>query len=258
MCVFAIFFIYICTGLDMYLAAEKQYCYYVYIRQLDEEFSILLQSVYTFALEAADASFLRFRNEAKRVIRHTRHVTGCKVQISFDRVPFLEEIENKYALWENNLEYRPLREVIVKCQDEGLVQQLLRYESLLQEKGESIIYDCKRLKEVNNGLYLKLKARHETTLATLMRVQEFLVNDVGLDDATFTGFGDGCIELYFRLSPVTAGIANGFRRLFASRITLIRLGISRVELSGHWVLDTASGRVTYLKVGIGLLNFLLQ
>ena len=97
-------------------------------------------------------------------------------------------------------------------------------------------------------MYIKLKAKHETTLATLMRMQEFLVKDVGLDDAIFTGFREGCIELYFKLSPETASTSMGCLRSSASRSKLLRLGVSKVELSDHWMIDTASGRVSYLKV----------
>ena len=239
--------------LDGALMDEKDCFYYVDIEELDDEFyGDLLRSLDMFVLQSSEASFQCFRREAERVIRHSRHVTGSKARPSAVRHEFLEEIQDKYALWESSLEYRPLREVIMRCGDEGLMKQLQQYENYLRAKGETIIFNCKKQKQLNSGLYLKLKAKHETTLATLMRVQEFLVNDVGLDDALFTGFREGCIELYFRLSPETASFSMDPLLSNTCRSKLIRLGVSRVELSGHWVIDTASGRVTYMKVCITL------
>ena len=234
---------------------EKECIYYVEIEKLDDKFYRgLLKSMDRFVLESTDASFQCFRREAERAIRHNRHVTGSKVRLSHIRTDFLNEIQYKYALWDSHLEYRLLREVIIGCEDEGLMKQLQEYEDLLRAKGETIIYHCKKQKQLNNDLYMKLKAKHETTLATLMRMQDFLVNEVGLDDAIFTGFREGCIELYFKLSPETASISMGPLRSSASRLKLLSLGVSKVELSGHWVIDTNSGRVTHLKVSVGSLQ----
>lgn len=230
---------------------EKDCFYYVDIEELDDAFYGLLRMIDAFVLESTDACFQRFRREADRVIRHNRHVTSPKVQLSRDRTEFLYEIEHKYALWVSNLEYRSLREVIVKCEDEGLMKQLQQYEDLLRAKGETIIYHCKKQKQQNSGLYMKLKANHETTLATLMRMQKFLVKEVGLDDAIFTGFREGCIELHFQLSQEKESISMDYLLSNGSRSKLLKLGVSKVELSGHWVIDTASGMVTYLKVRSG-------
>ena len=231
---------------------EKECLYYVDIEELDDAFyGVLLRSIDKFVLESTDSSFQCFRREVERVIRHRGHVTHSKVRLSRVRTEFLDEIQDKYALWDNNLEYRPLREVIMRCEDEGLMKQLQQYEDLLRAKSRTIIYNCKKQKQMSSGLYMKLKAKHETTLATLMRVQKFLVKEVGLDDAIFTGFREGCIELYFKLSPEKASISMGPLLSDVSRSKLLRLGVSRVELSGHWVIDTASGRVTYSKVRIG-------
>ena len=157
-------------------------------------------------------------------------------------------------MWESNLEYRPLRQAILGCEDEDLMKHLQQYENLLRAKGETIIYHCKKEQQRNIDLYLKLKAKQETTLGTLVRMQEFLVKDVGLDDAIFIGFCEGCIELYCRQSPETASIAMVRLHSDMSRLILLRLGVSMVELSGHWAIDTARGRVTYLKVSLGLMN----
>ena len=230
---------------------EKECLYYVDIEELDDAFyGVLLRSIDKFVLESTDASFQCFRREAERVIRHRGHVTNSKVRLSRVRTEFLDEIQDKYALWDSNLEYRSLREVIMRCEDEGLMKQLQQYEDLLRKKSKTIIYNCKKQKQMSSGLYMKLKAKHETTLATLMRVQDFLVKEVGLDDAIFTGFREGCIELYFKLSPETASISMGPLLSGISQSKLLLLGVSNVELSGHWVIDTASGRVTYLKVRI--------
>ena len=230
---------------------EKDCLYYVDIEELDNAFyGGLLNSIDTFVLETTDSSFQHFRREAERVIRHSQHVTSSKVRLSRVRKEFLDEIQDRYTLWDSNLEYRLLREVIIGCEDEGLMKQLQEYEDLLRAKGETIIYHCKKQKQLNNDLYMKLKAKHETTLATLMRMQDFLVNEVGLDDALFTGFREGCIELYFKLSPETASVSMDPLRSSASRLTLLSLGVSKVELSGHWVIDTNSGRVTHLKVSM--------
>ena len=229
--------------------AEKSCSYYIDIVEVDDAFyGDLLKSIDAFVLESSNAQFLSFRREAERVIRHSQHVTGSKVRLSHDRMDFLRDIQ---VLWANSLEYRSLREVIMRCEDEGLMKQLQEYEDLLRAKGETIIYHCKKQKQMNTGLYMKLKAKHETTLATLMRMQDFLVNEVGLDDAIFTGFREGCIELYFKLSPETASVSMDPLRSSASRLTLLSLGVSKVELSGHWVIDTNSGGVTYLKVSMG-------
>ena len=227
---------------------EKSCSYYIDIVEVDDAFyGDLLKSIDAFVLESSNAQFLSFRREAERVIRHSQHVTGSKVRLSHDRMDFLRDIQ---VLWANSLEYRSLREVIMRCEDEGLMKQLQEYEDLLRAKGETIIYHCKKQKQMNTGLYMKLKAKHETTLATLMRMQDFLVNEVGLDDALFTGFREGCIELYFKLSPETASVSMDPLRSSASRLTLLSLGVSKVELSGHWVIDTNSGRVTHLKVSM--------
>ena len=232
---------------DKVLMAEKECFYYVDIEDLHDEFyEGLLKAIDDFVRESADASFQCFRREAERVLRRNRHVTASKVRLSYDRHEFLREIAN--VLWHNSLEYRPLREAIMACEDEGLMKKLQQYESLLREKGETIIYHCKKEQQRNLDLYIKLKAKHETALATLMRMQEFLVNDVGLDDAIFTGFREGCIELYFKVSPETATVSMGSLCSDASRSKLLRLGVSKVELSDHWVIDTASGEVSYLKV----------
>ena len=97
----------------------------------------------------------------------------------------------------------------MRCEDEGLMKQLHQYENQLRAKGETIIYQCKKQQQRIIDLYIKLKAKHEATLATLMRMQDFLVNEVGLDDAIFTGFHEGCIELYFKLSLETASSSMG-------------------------------------------------
>ena len=235
--------------IDEELIDERDCFYYVDIMDLDDRFYRgLLKSIDVFVLESSVVSFQRFRREAQRVFLQSRHLTSYKVRFSRDRLEFLDEIQGKYALWDSNLEYRPLREVIMGCEDEGLMKELLEYENLLRAKGETILYHCKKQKEMDSGLYLKLKAKHKTTLATLIRMQEFLVKDVGLDDAIFTGFREGCIELYFRLSPETASISIYRLLSSASLSKLIRLGVSKVELSGNWVIDTATGRVTYFKV----------
>ena len=240
-----------CTEADRDLMDEKDCLYYVDIVELDDAFyGGLLKSIDTFVLKTTDSSFQHFRREAERVIRHSQHVTSSKVRLSRVREEFLDEIQDRYTLWDNNLEYGPLREVIMRCEDEGLMKALQQYENQLRAKGETIIYHCKKQQRRNIDLYIKLKAKHETTLATLMRMQDFLVNEVGLDDAIFTGFREGCIELYFKLSPETASSSMGPLCSNASRSKLLWLGVSKVELSGHWVIDTASGRVTYLKVRI--------
>ena len=227
---------------------EKGCFYYVDIEVLDNAFYGVLRSVDTFVHEAKDTAFQRFRREAERVIRHRRHVTSPRVRLSRDRAEFLDEIQYKYALWHSNLEYRSLREVIMSCEDEGLIEQLQQYEDLLRGKGETIIYHCKKEKQKNDGLYMKLKAKHETTLATLVRMQDFLVKEVGLDDAIFTGFREGCIELYFQLFPKRENIPVDYLLSNACLSKFRQWEVSKVELSGHWVIDTASGKITYLKV----------
>ena len=237
------------ADIDGELMDEKDCFYYVDIEELNDRFYRgLLNSIDAFVLESSEVSFQRFRREAQRVVLQSRHVTGCKVRFSRDRSEFLDEIQDKYALWYSNLEYRPLREVIIGCEDEGLMKELLEYENLLRARGETILYNFKKEQQRNDGLCLKLKAKHETTLSTLVRMQEFLVKDVGLDDAIFTGFREGCIEVFFKLSSETSNISMDHLLSSASLSKLLRLGVSRVELSGHWVIDTASGRVTYLKV----------
>ena len=247
-------FIHLCTVLnDRDLMDEKDCFYYVDIQELHDEFyGVLLKAIDDFVRESTDASFQHFRREAERVIRRNRHVTASKARLSYVRDQFLDEIHD--TLWDNCLEYRPLREVIMRCEDEVLMKQVQQYENLLRAKGETIICQCRNQKQMNSGLYIKLKAKHETTLATLMRMQDFLVNEVGLDDAIFTGFREGCIELYFKLSLETASISMGPLRSSASRLKLLSLGVSKVELSGHWVIDTNSGRVTHLKVSMGSLQ----
>ena len=237
-----------CTVTNELLMAEKGCFYYVDIQDLDDEFyGCLLKAIDDFVMESADASFQCFRREAESVLRRNRHVTASRVRLSYDRHEFLHEITN--VLWHNSLEYRPLREAIMACEDEGLMKKLQQYESLLRGRGETIIYHCKKEQQRNPDLCIKLKANHETALATLMRMQEFLVNDVGLDDAIFTGFREGCIKLYFKVSPETASISMGRLRSSAARSKIRKLGVSKVELSDHWVIDTASGEVSYLKVG---------
>ena len=233
---------------DADLEMEKDRLYYPYIEELDNVFYRFLKSLDTFVLKADGTSFQHFRRDAERVIRHRRHVTSPKVRLSHDRTAFLDEIQHKYPLWDSNLEYRSLREVIMSCEDEGLIEQLQQYEDLLRSKGETIIYHCKKEKQMNNGLYMKLKAKHETTLATLVRMQDFLVKDVGLDDAIFTGFREGCIELYFQLSPERENIPVDYLLSNACQSKFRQWEVSKVELSGHWVIDTASGKIIYLKV----------
>lgn len=234
---------------------ERSCLHYPHIEKLDDEFCKgLLRSIDTFVLESTNASFQRFRRETERVIRRRRHVTGCKIRLSLDRTEFLDEIQHTYSLWDSNLEYRPLREVIVECEDEGLMKQLQRYENQLRAKGDTILVNCKKERERNLDLYVMLKANHSTTLGTLLKMQKFLVEDVGLDDAIFVGIREGCIELYFQLSPDTASISMVPLRSAVSRSNLLRLGVSTVELSGHWMIDTASGRVTYLKVSQEMSN----
>ena len=238
---------------DLDLMDEENCFYYVDVKELHDEFyEVLLKSIDTFVLESTDASFQCFRREAERVVRRNRHVQASKARFSHVRIEFLDEIQD--TLWDSYLEYRLLREVIIQCEDEGLMKQLQQYEDLLRAKGETIIYHCKKERQRNIDLCIKLKAKHETTLGTLMRMQDFLVNEVGLDDAIFTGFREGCIELYFKLSLETASISMDPLRSIASRLKLLSLGVSKVELSGLWVIDTANGSVTYLKVSIGVLH----
>ena len=103
---------------DKDLMNEENCFYYVDVKELDDEFyKVLLKSIDTFVLESTDESFQRFRREAERVVRHNRHVQASKVRLSRVRMEFLDEIQD--TLWDSSLEYRSLREVIMRCEDEG-------------------------------------------------------------------------------------------------------------------------------------------
>lgn len=197
----------------------------------------------SFVIEATDVKFQRLIRICEKVIRRNEHPIACKVCLPTERLQFLHDLQHKYSLWKDALEYRLVREVIMELHDESLTLRLEQYEALLREKGNTILIQCQREFRRCPDLCLKLKADHNTALSTLRRLKSFLVNDVGLKDTSFAGFKEGCIELFFQISSESASTALEPLCSHAFRSKLLSMGVRRVTLSGHWVINTHTGHV---------------
>ena len=202
----------------------------------------------SFVVKSTNVEFQRLMRICEKVIRRKEHPIACKVRLPTERLQFLHELQHEYGLWKDALEYQLLREVIMEFHNEGLTLRLEQYEVLLREKGSTILMQCRREFRECPDLCLKLKADHNTALSTLRRLKTFLVNDVGLKDASFAGFREGCIELFFRISSESASTALEPLRSHAFQSKLLSMGVNRVTLSGHWVINTNTGHVDFLQV----------
>lgn len=210
----------------------------------------VLQSIDTFLMGCTDTEFQRFRRVCEQVIRLRNHVIAYQAPLPNQRQQFLDDVQHRHGLWKDALEYQPLRDVILEFGNKSLRQSLEEYEDLLRVKGNTALLDCQRESKKCPETYLKLKAKHNTTLATLLRLKTFLVEDVGLDDASFAGFREGCVELFFEMSPESASSARDQLQLQEFRSKLLSLGVKRVKFEGLWVIttDMCSGNVTYIQV----------
>ena len=228
---------------------EKNMLYYPLIEPLHDVFyERVIIPFESFVLESTDVEFQRFMRICEKVIRRREHPIACKVRLPTQRLQFLHDLQHKYGLWKDALEYQLLREVIREFRDEGLTLKLKQYEVLLREKGNTILMQCQREFRKCPDLCLKLKADHNTALSTLRRLKSFLVNDVGLKDASFAGFREGCIELFFQISSESASTALEPLSSHAFRSKLHSMGVRRVTLSGHWVINPDTGHVVFLQV----------
>jgi len=223
--------------------------YYPLIEPLHEAFyEGVIIPFESFVIESTDVEFQRLMRRCEKVIRRKEHLIACKVHLRTQRQQFLHDLQHKYGLWKDALEYQLLREVIMELRDESLTGRLEQYEDLLREKGNTILIQCQHEFRKCPDLCLKLKADHNTALGTLCRLKSFLVNDVGLKDTSFAGFREGCIELFFCISSESAGTALDPLCSHAFRSKLLSMGVRRVTLSGHWVIDTNTGHVVFLQV----------
>ena len=228
---------------------EKGLLYYPLIKSLHKAFyKTLIIPFVEFVMDCADVDFQRLRCVCEQVIREEEHPIACKIHLPTQRSEFLHDLQHKYGLWKNTLDYQLLREVIMEFQDESLTLRLEQYEVLLREKGNTILMECQREIRRCPDLCLELKAEHNTALSTLRRLKSFLVHDVGLKDASFAGFREGCIELFFQMSSESASTALDPLCSHAFRSKLLSLGVRRVTLSGHWVIKTDTGHVVFLQV----------
>ena len=228
---------------------EKGLLYYPLIKSLHKAFyKRLIIPFDEFVMDCTDVDFQRLRRVCEQVIRGEEHPIACKIHLPTQRKQFLDDLQHTYGLWKDALEYRLLREVIMEFQDEDMTLRLKQYEVLLRENGNTILMECQREIRRCPDLCLELKAEHNTALSTLRRLKSFLVNDVGLKDASFAGFREGCIELFFRISSESASTALEPLRSHAFQSKLLSMGVNRVTLSGHWVIDTDTGRVVFLQV----------
>ena len=202
----------------------------------------------SFVIESTDVEFQQLMRRCEKVIRRKEHPIACKVCLPTQRQQFLHDLQHRYGLWKDALEYQLLREVIRELHNESLTLKLEKYEVLLREKGNTILMHCEHEFRNCPDLYLKLKADHNTALGTLCRLKSFLVNNVGLEDTSFAGFREGCIELFFQISTESASTALEPLCSHAFQSKLLSLGVRRVTLSGHWVINTETGHVVFLQV----------
>ena len=241
--------LYIFSSLESHAMKEKGMLYYPLIKSLHDAFyKEVILPFESFVMKSTDADFRYLRRVCEQVIRREEHPIACKVHLPTQRGQFLEDLEWKHGLWKDALEYQLLREVIMVFHDEGLTLRLKRYEALLHKEGNTILMQCQREFRGCPDLCLVLKADHNTALATLRRLKSFLVNDVGLADASFAGFKEGCIELFFRISSESASTALDPLCSHAFRAKLLSMGVRRVTLRHHWVIDTDTGHVVFLQV----------
>ena len=223
--------------------------YYPFIEPLHDAFyEGVIIPFELFVMEASDVEFQRLMRRCEKVIRRKEHPIACKVCLPTQRQQFLHDLQHRYGLWNDALEYQLLREVITEFHDEGLTLRLEQYEVLLREEGNTILMQCRREFRKRPDLCLELKANHNTALSTLHRLKSFLVNDVGLKDTSFAGFREGCIELFFQIISESASTALEPLCSHAFRSKLLSMGVNRVTLSGHWVIDTDTGHVVFLQV----------
>ena len=228
---------------------EKNLLYYPSIELLHDAFyEGVIIPFESFVLESTDVEYQRLMRRCEKVIRRKEHLIACEVHLPIQRQQFLRDLQHRYGLWKDALEYQLLREVITELHNESLILRLKQYEVLLHEKGNTILMQCQREFRKCPDLCLKLKAGHKTALSTLCRLKSFLVNDVGLDDTSFAGFREGCIELFFRISSESASTALEPLCSHAFRSKLLSMGVRRVTLSGHWVINTDTGHVDFLQV----------
>ena len=228
---------------------EKGLLYYPKIKSLHKAFyKSLIIPFEEFVMDSTDVDFQRLRRVCEQVIRGEEHPIACKIHLPTERAQFLDDLQHTYGLWKDALEYRLLREVIMEFQDEDMTLRLKQYEVLLRENGNTILMECQREIRRCPDLCLELKAEHNTALSTLRRLKSFLVNDVGLEDTSFAGFREGCIELFFQISSESASTALDPLCSHAFRSKLLSMGVRRVTLSGHWVINTDTGHVVFLQV----------
>ena len=250
-CVYDSSLLYIFSSLESQKHAmkEKGMLYYPLIESLHDAFyKEVIIPFDAFVMKSTDADFRHLRRVCEQVIRREEHPIACKVHLPTQREQFLDDLECKHGLWKDALEYRLLREVIMAFHDKGLTLRLKRYEDLLHKEGNTILMQCQCEFRRCPDLCLVLKADHNTALATLCRLKSFLVNDVGLADASFTGFREGCIELFFRISSESASTALDPLCSHAFRAKLLSMGVRRVTLRHHWVINTGTGHVFFLQV----------
>ena len=228
---------------------EKGLLYYPLIKSLHKAFyKRLIIPFEVFVMDCTDVDFQRLRRVCEQVIRGEEHPIACKIHLPTQREQFLDDLQHIYGLWKDALEYRLLREVIMEFQDEDMTLRLKQYEVLLRENGNTILMECQLEIRRCPDLCLELKAEHNTALSTLHRLKSFLVNDVGLKDTSFAGFREGCIELFFQSSIESASTALDPLCSHAFRTKLLSMGVRRVTLSGHWVINTDTGHVDFLQV----------
>ena len=228
---------------------ERKMLYYPLIEPLHDAFyEGVIIPFESFVVKSTDGEFQRLMRICEKVIRRREHPIACKVCLPTQRLQFLHDLQHKYGLWKDTLEYQPLREVIVELHNESLTLRLEQYEVLLREKGNIILIQCQREFRKCPDLCLELKADHNTVLSTLRRLKSFLVHDVGLEDTSFTGFREGCIELFFKISSESASTALDPLCSHAFRSKLLSMGVRRVTLSGHWMINTDTGHVVFLQV----------
>ena len=228
---------------------EKKMLYYPDIELLHNAFySGVIIPFEAFVMKSTDVDFQLIKCVCEQVIRRNDHPIACKVHLPSQRSQFLDDLQHRYGLWKDFLEYQLLHEVIMEFQDEGLKQQLKQYEILLREKGNVVLMQCQREFRSCPDLCLELKSDHNTALSTLRRLKTFLIEKIGLKDASFAGFREGCIELFFQISEESASTAFDPLCSREFRSMLLSMGVRRVTLSRHWMINTETGHVTFWKV----------
>ena len=126
--------------------------------------------------------------------------------------------------------------------DEGLQRQMRIYEKNVPLKVQKTIEECKqravRPEPPPNYVPLCVTVNvdpHSYSLHHILKMKNFLVHEIGIDEALFKGWSEGSITLHFYINVEDVETAKN--RLQTHLKELQDLQVTRVEVLGRFCLD---------------------